>query len=466
MKKGINDEIDQEAENDKDLLGEMKMEIEEDNNNNNNPEKKSPKRKRSLVKDIIEDENDKEEKIESPLKIRKIDNNNNKVELKPVTNSNIKAGRSSSTPRRRSSLREEKNNEQKATTTTANRSKSVSKTETKENKNNNVNNKKNRNSLEKNEEIIIPPVPVVQSNNNNLPPPHPNTNTASSSGNKRKKSVPVKKESFTSNLIDEVITKEKNEIIEATKEIQKQNILKKASNRVKQLQDEDKFNNNNNSSTIKPADILLSTPQVSHKRKRVLSEDNTNNNNNRKNRRNSLNINKDEESITSSDEIFSNYEDKTVCGVLFKIGLKQLCNKYSDLFTKLQYNQKRIKYINEKEKAGDILLSHLYSFVHGEYCLIKRENREEETAPKLDTLNTKNIKRVHFKRYDFSTVLTPNESIDGSQDDIIFIVDILSVINEEFKIVRTFLNGIFIYIYKHLFIIFFRLSKSSTTSII
>lgn len=414
------DEIDQEAENDKDLLGEMKMEEVEEEKPSIVEPKKSPKRKRSLIKEIIETREEEGEVIESPLKIRKVEN----IEKK---NKNIKS-RSSSTPTRRSLSRYDKNNEQQSisnkTTTTTVRSKSVTKEE-KTTKENNNNNNKTRKSIEKNEEIKekeIPAVPVLESNN--LPPVHPS--------GKRKKSIPIKKESFTSNLINEVITNEKNEIIEATKEIQKQQLIKKVSNRVQQLKD------NNNS--IKPGDILLSTPQVSHKRKRMINEEN-----NKKNKRNSLVINKEEESIISSDEIFSNYEDKTICGILFKIGLKQLYPKFSNLFTNLQYNQKRIKHnISEIEKAGDILLSHLYSFVHGEYCLIKRENREEETAPDLDTLNNKNIKRVHFKRYDFSTVLTPNEGIDGSQEDIIFIVDILSEINEEFSIIRKFLNGIYI----------------------
>lgn len=415
------DEIDQEAENDKDLLGEMKMEEVEEEKPSIVEPKKSPKRKRSLIKEIIETREEEGEVIESPLKIRKVEN----IEKK---NKNIKS-RSSSTPTRRSLSRDDKNNEQQSisnkTTTTTVRSKSVTKEE-KTTKENNNNNKNTRKSIEKNEEIKekeIPAVPVLESNN--LPPVHPS--------GKRKKSIPIKKESFTSNLINEVITNEKNEIIEATKEIQKQQLIKKVSSRVQQLKD-----NNNNS--IKPGDILLSTPQVSHKRKRMINEEN-----NKKNKRNSLVINKEEESIISSDEIFSNYEDKTICGILFKIGLKQLYPKFSNLFTNLQYNQKRIKHnISEIEKAGDILLSHLYSFVHGEYCLIKRENREEETAPDLDTLNNKNIKRVHFKRYDFSTVLTPNEGIDGSQEDIIFIVDILSEINEEFSIIRKFLNGIYI----------------------
>lgn len=216
-----------------------------------------------------------------------------------------------------------------------------------------------------------------------------------------------------------------------------------------------------NKSSIKP-EMILATPQVSHKRKVIIHKQSET-----KKRR--VSIQQDEEKITDSSEVFADYENKTICGILFRTVLFEIYQNFSSCFTSLQYNKCRLKNIKNNDKCGDILISHLYSFVHGEYCMQKRENRETSTAPKLDVLNTKNIKRVHFKRYDFSTILTPNEGIEDSQEDIIFMINLLSEINYEFTIIRKFIcdnkDSKFIELINNFTDILYKISESDKYSI-
>lgn len=148
-----------------------------------------------------------------------------------------------------------------------------------------------------------------------------------------------------------------------------------------------------------------------HKTKKVKNNEKTNESN--KNKKNDKEEEKEKSSkidkINRNKPIFGEIESNIVTGKLFSIVIKKVMTEFPNQFSEDIDFSKNVD-LNEISN-GDLLLHHLYRYLLGEKESQLMENEENDQSNKT----RKKGKRVKFKKYEFSTILTPNETIENSE---------------------------------------------------
>lgn len=148
-----------------------------------------------------------------------------------------------------------------------------------------------------------------------------------------------------------------------------------------------------------------------HKAKKVKNNEKTNESN--KNKKNDKEEKKEKSSkidkTNRNEPIFGEIESNIVTGKLFSIVIKKVMTEFPSQFSEDIDFSKNVD-LNEISN-GDLLLHHLYRYLLGEKESQLMENEENDQSKKT----RKKGKRVKFKKYEFSTILTPNETIENSE---------------------------------------------------